>query len=63
MSDLSAPELVVVTGSRRGIGAAVCRNLADDGDADAVNHAARSVDADAVVAGSPVAVRVLCEHG
>ncbi|NPD65929.1 hypothetical protein HN018_14415 [Lichenicola cladoniae] len=50
MNDLSALELVFVTGSRRGIGAAVCRNLADDG------------DADAVVAGSPVAVRVLCEH-
>ncbi|NPD65932.1 SDR family oxidoreductase [Lichenicola cladoniae] len=51
MNDVSARGLVIVTGGSRGIGAAICRKLAADGYAVAVNYAARSADADAVVAG------------
>src|SRR4051794_39782912 len=40
--------LVIVTGGSRGIGAAICRRLARDGDAVAVNYASRADDAEAV---------------
>ncbi len=41
--------LVIVTGGGRGIGAAICRKLAGDGHAVAVNYAARPEAAEAVV--------------
>ena len=44
------PGLVIVTGGSRGIGAAVCRRVARDGYAVAVNYASRPEQAEAVVA-------------
>ena len=41
--------LVIVTGGSRGIGAAVCRKLAQEGYAVAVNYAVRPEAAEAVV--------------
>ena len=43
--------LIIVTGGSRGIGAAICRRLAADGDSIAVNYAADAAAAEATAAG------------
>lgn len=49
MTDLTTQRVAIVTGSSRGIGAAIARRLASDGMAVVVNYAGRANDADAVV--------------
>jgi len=46
----NANKVAIVTGSSRGIGAAIAKRLASDGVAVIVNYAGRKTDADAVVA-------------
>lgn len=49
MTDPKTTKVAIVTGSSRGIGAAIARRLASDGMAVVVNYAGRASDAEAVV--------------
>jgi len=51
MDGVNARGLVIVTGGSRGIGAAICRKLAEDGYAVAVNYATQHDAAESVVRG------------